>query len=154
MKENNIISTKRNQGGDAPLSETDGLPSVEEVFKEIRPRLEYLDDALTSIDLFSGCGGLTKGFSMTGIRSILGSDIDENCEKTFTRNFPDTPFLCKDITDIEKPEVDALLKGAFGATVVGCPHKADAGRRNHLAIPRKVATCRHQQTRMCEALMG
>lgn len=111
----------RKQSESAMLVGMAGLPSVEDVFKEIRPRFEYMDDALTSIDLFSGCGGLTKGFSMTGVRSILGSDIDENCEKTFTRNFPETPFLCKDITDIEKPEVDALLKGVVPDIIVGGP---------------------------------
>ena len=40
----------------------------------------------TSIDLFAGCGGLTKGLQMVGVQSILASDIDENCEKTFIRN--------------------------------------------------------------------
>ena len=30
----------------------------------------------TSVDLFSGCGGLTKGFELAGIKSILASDID------------------------------------------------------------------------------
>lgn len=75
----------------------------------------------TSIDLFSGCGGLTKGLSMVGIKSILGSDIDENVAKTFSRNFPDTPFLCKSITDVEKSEVDALLKGQKPDIIVGGP---------------------------------
>ena len=37
----------------------------------------------TSIDLFSGCGGLSLGFKMAGVHSILASDIDENCEKNF-----------------------------------------------------------------------
>ena len=32
----------------------------------------------TSIDLFSGCGGMTKGFEFAGVRSIFASDIDEN----------------------------------------------------------------------------
>ena len=77
--------------------------------------------SLASIDLFSGCGGLTLGFSMAGIRSVFASDIDENCEKTFTRNFPDTPFLRKDITDIEKDEVDALLQGTVPDIIIGGP---------------------------------
>ena len=75
----------------------------------------------TSIDLFSGCGGLTKGLQMVGIHSIFASDIDENCEKTFTRNFPDTPFLCKDITAITKEEVDELTQGEVPDIIVGGP---------------------------------
>ena len=78
-------------------------------------------DGYTSIDLFSGCGGLTKGFCMAGIRSIFASDIDENCEKTFKRNFPDTPFLCKDITVITKEEVDVLTGGNAPDIIIGGP---------------------------------
>lgn len=75
----------------------------------------------TSVDLFSGCGGLTKGFELAGIKSILASDIDENCEKTFARNFPQTPFICKDITDISKEEVDDILNGKIPDIIIGGP---------------------------------
>ena len=75
----------------------------------------------TSIDLFSGCGGLTKGFELAGIKSILASDIDENCEKTFARNFPQTPFICKDITEITKEEVDEKLNGRTPDVIIGGP---------------------------------
>ena len=75
----------------------------------------------TSIDLFSGCGGITKGFNLAGIKAIFASDIDENCEKTFTRNFPGTPFLCKDITTITKEEVDALTGGEVPDIIIGGP---------------------------------
>lgn len=75
----------------------------------------------TSMDLFSGCGGLTKGFSWAGVKSMFASDIDENCEKTFSRNFPGTPFLCKDITLIAKDEVDALTGGVIPDMIIGGP---------------------------------
>lgn len=96
-------------------------PNIQQVLEQMQPHLHYPANSLTSIDLFSGCGGLTKGFSMVGVRSIFASDIDENCEKTFTRNFPDTPFLCKDITNITKEEVDALTKGVVPDIIVGGP---------------------------------
>ena len=79
------------------------------------------DFSYTSIDLFSGCGGLTKGFELAGIKSILASDIDENCEKTFARNFPQTPFICKDITEITKEEVDEKLNGRTPDVIIGGP---------------------------------
>lgn len=89
---------------------------------------EYIDTqdytpqkTYTSFDLFSGCGGLTKGLQLLGVQSIFATDIDENCEKTFTRNFPGTPFLCKDITDISKEEVDELTKGQVPDIIVGGP---------------------------------
>ncbi len=95
--------------------------NIEDIKEQLKHQDEYPADALTSIDLFSGCGGLTKGFSMSGVRSIFASDIDENCEKTFTRNFPETPFLCKDITEIEKEEVDALTGGLVPDIITGGP---------------------------------
>lgn len=97
------------------------MPTVEQIIEEIRPHVHYAENALTSIDLFSGCGGLTKGFSMAGVRSIFASDIDENAAKTFSRNFPETPFLCKSITDIEKNEVDELLDGRVPDIIIGGP---------------------------------
>lgn len=78
-------------------------------------------EKLTSIDLFSGCGGMSLGFQMAGFQSILASDIDENCEKTFCRNFNGTPFLCKDITLIQKDEVDKILKGQIPDIIIGGP---------------------------------
>jgi DNA (cytosine-5)-methyltransferase 1 len=95
--------------------------NIEDIKEQLKHQDEYPADALTSIDLFSGCGGLTKGFSMSGVRSIFASDIDENCEKTFTRNFPETPFLCKDITEIRKEEVDALTGGVVPDIITGGP---------------------------------
>ena len=97
------------------------LPNIENVKASLQRHYEYPENALTSIDLFSGCGGLTKGFSMVGVRSIFASDIDENCERTFTSNFPDTPFLCKDITTITKEEVDALTGGVVPDIIIGGP---------------------------------
>lgn len=98
-----------------------GLPTLQEVINGINHNITYNEDALTSMDLFSGCGGLTKGFSMAGIRSIFASDIDENCEKTFRRNFPEVPFLCKDITQITKEEVDELTGNANPDIIIGGP---------------------------------
>lgn len=75
----------------------------------------------TSIDLFSGCGGLSLGFKMAGFNSILASDIDENCALTFKRNFPNTPFLCKDITTISKEEIDEIIGNNIPDIIIGGP---------------------------------
>lgn len=95
--------------------------TLQQVIAQIDHDYHYDADALTSIDLFSGCGGLTKGFSMAGIRSIFASDIDENCEKTFKRNFPDVPFLCGDITQITKDEVDRIIGNVRPDIIIGGP---------------------------------
>ena len=76
---------------------------------------------MTTIDLFSGCGGLSLGFKMAGFHSLLASDIDENCEKTFCCNFPEVPFIRKDITRITKEEVDAILGRQAPDVIIGGP---------------------------------
>lgn len=96
-------------------------PKFTDVLKDLLNSKEDAPKEFTSIDLFSGCGGMTKGFEYAGVRSIFASDIDENCEKTFTRNFPETPFLCKDITEITKEEVDALTGGVSPDIIIGGP---------------------------------
>lgn len=95
--------------------------TYEEVIQRLLNNPKTTTSNYTSIDLFSGCGGLTKGFSLAGVKSIFASDIDENCEKTFNRNFPDTPFLCKDITEITKDDVDKLTNGISPDIIIGGP---------------------------------
>ncbi|MBQ6208439.1 MAG: DNA cytosine methyltransferase [Prevotella sp.] len=126
LKGSEIISAmrpkknKEKETKNASIFDESGL-TLQHVIGQISHDFHYADNALTSIDLFSGCGGLTKGFSMAGIRSIFASDIDENCEKTFRRNFPDVPFLCKDITQITKDEVDERIGNMTPDIIIGGP---------------------------------
>lgn len=76
---------------------------------------------LNSIDLFSGCGGMTLGFGWAGFNSVLASDIDENCEKTFATNFPEIPFLCGDLSEFTKNEFDKIISGKEIDVIIGGP---------------------------------
>lgn len=76
---------------------------------------------LTTIDLFSGCGGMTLGFAWAGFDSVLASDIDENCKLTFTANFPETPFLCGDLSGFKKEDFDSCLHGQQIDVIIGGP---------------------------------
>ena len=96
-------------------------PALDDVFNDLLHGVIKHPGEFTSIDLFSGCGGITKGFSLAGVKCIFASDIDENCEKTFTRNFPGTPFICKDVTIITKEEVDALIGDKRPDIIIGGP---------------------------------
>ncbi len=64
---------------------------------------------------------MSLGFKMAGFHSIFATDIDENAGKTFTRNFPTTPFKVKDISQITKDEVDALLNNHIPDVIIGGP---------------------------------
>ena len=76
---------------------------------------------LNTIDLFSGCGGMTLGFKWAGFNSVLASDIDENCEKTFTKNFPEIPFLCGDLSEISKRQFDEIILSKNIDVIIGGP---------------------------------
>lgn len=76
---------------------------------------------LNSIDLFSGCGGMTLGFGWAGFNSVLASDIDENCKKTFATNFPEIPFLCGDLSEFTKVEFDKIISNKEIDVIIGGP---------------------------------
>ena len=70
---------------------------------------------LTFVDLFSGAGGITKGFEMAGLKGICGMDWFEAAGKTYRRNF-NHPFIEGDIKSPEKKAefYEAVKKGLNG----------------------------------------
>ena len=55
----------------------------------------------TSVDLFSGAGGMTYGFKCAGINAIIANDFSESACVTLKTNCPEIPVLCGDITEDE-----------------------------------------------------
>lgn len=54
-----------------------------------------------AIDLFSGCGGISKGLENTGRINIVGAiDFDQAACNTYKKNFPKTKVICGDINHI------------------------------------------------------
>lgn len=58
---------------------------------------------MTFVDLFCGCGGLSKGLEMAGLEGICGLDFFKEAGLTYTRNF-DHPFVFGDIKLQENKE--------------------------------------------------
>lgn len=53
------------------------------------------------IDLFSGCGGISKGFENTGRVNLVGAiDFDQAACNTYKLNFPKAKVICGDINNI------------------------------------------------------
>ena len=53
------------------------------------------------VDLFCGCGGISKGFQNTGRVKIVGAiDFDKAACDTYKNNFPKANVICGDIKDI------------------------------------------------------
>ena len=61
------------------------------------------------VDLFCGAGGLHMGFEKAGYDIRLCVDNDNLVEKTHKRNFPNIPFINKDIRELSSDEVKKYL---------------------------------------------
>jgi len=68
----------------------------------------------TAIDLFSGVGGMSLGFSMAGFRIVGAVEIDPRNCTTYRSNFPSTPCFDRDITTLTGGE---LLAGTSPTVV-------------------------------------
>jgi len=56
--------------------------------------------AVTAVDLFCGCGGLTHGLLAAGIDVEAGIDNDERMEYAYRANNPGVTFLRWDLTQV------------------------------------------------------
>ena len=75
------------------------------------------------LDLFSGAGGFSKGFSMEeGFKSVLATDFNETALKTYKKNFPNTEIILGDITEKEvKKEIINKAKKKKVNMIIGGP---------------------------------
>lgn len=62
------------------------------------------------IDLFSGCGGFTKGFSEAGFNPSFGIDVWKDATVTYKHNFPDAIAFCGDIKELTSEKIFELTK--------------------------------------------
>ncbi len=65
----------------------------------IGKRIREKTGCRTSVDLFSGAGGMTYGFKRAGIQAVIANDFAESACVTLKTNCPEIPVLCGDITD-------------------------------------------------------
>ncbi len=66
------------------------------------------------ISLFSGAGGLDKGFKKAGFNTIWANEYDSTIWDTFEHNFPNTKLEKKSITKVlsnEVPNCDGIIGG-------------------------------------------
>ena len=102
-------------------------------------------DCHSSIDLFSGAGGMTYGFKLAGIKSAICNDIEQSACLTLKVNSPEIPVICGDITNrlIKdqiiregiKAKADIICGGppCQGFSLAGLRNRYDT--RNQLFVP-------------------
>ena len=103
-----------------------------------------MEEGLTAIDLFAGCGGLSKGFMDAGVNILVGVDNDAAALQTFQHNHGDAAALNADLSQertfnlideiVEGCEIDIIIAGppCQGFSLTG-PRKFD-DKRNKLYL--------------------
>lgn len=76
---------------------------------------------LLSIDIFSGCGGLTEGMHQANFKTKIAFEIDEIASKAYRLNHPQTSVITKDIRKVSIAEIKRKLKGKTIHLLAGCP---------------------------------
>lgn len=77
------------------------------------------------ISLFSGAGGLDKGFHNAGFRTIVANEFDPKICPTFKANFPNTDLIEGDIRNVRAGEFPELVTGIIGGPP--CQSWSEAG---------------------------
>lgn len=76
---------------------------------------------LTYIDLFSGAGGFSLGFSKKGFKNIFSIDIELNSCKTYNYNFPNHNVINKNILELTNQEIKNLITNNYVHVIIGGP---------------------------------
>ncbi len=76
---------------------------------------------LISVDLFSGCGGLTEGLHQADFNTAYAFEIDDIASKAYIMNHPSTEVITDDIRNVSTDQIKQKLKGKTIHLLAGCP---------------------------------
>jgi DNA (cytosine-5)-methyltransferase 1 len=77
---------------------------------------------LTAIDLFAGCGGLSRGFMDAGFNILVGIDNDDMALKTFRHNHGNTFTINADLSKAETfKQIDKAIVGQKIDVIIAGP---------------------------------
>lgn len=86
---------------------------------QIASKIISVTKCVRTIDLFCGAGGMTCGFKLAGMKSLLATDIEESACATLAINNPDIPILCGDITN-ERTKAEIINTAKNGGAEIIC----------------------------------
>ncbi|MEA2553868.1 MAG: (cytosine-5)-methyltransferase 1 [Fimbriimonadaceae bacterium] len=79
--------------------------------------------SLSAVDVFSGCGGASRGFIQAGFNILAAIEIDKTAALSYGTNFPTVPVLQEDISavDLSMLETRTSVRPGEVDVVIGCP---------------------------------
>lgn len=77
----------------------------------------------TAIDLFSGCGGLSRGLKDAGFKVLAAIEIEDKARETYALNHSDVSLIGADIRHVSAAQLlrDCSLKRGQLDLMAGCP---------------------------------
>ena len=73
------------------------------------------------IDLFCGCGGLSKGFEMAGFKPVLAIDFWKDAIETYNYNNKDNVAICDDISKVSNGFLNDFKRKHNIVGIIGGP---------------------------------
>ena len=74
------------------------------------------------IDLFCGCGGLSKGFEEAGYKTLLGVDIEQAALNTFEKNHEGAVGMNLDLSAYDSfDKIDKVSSSSLEHTFIAAP---------------------------------
>jgi DNA (cytosine-5)-methyltransferase 1 len=83
--------------------------------------MQKTNKKLKVYSLFTGGGGFDIGFKEAGFEIIGASDIWKESENTMKLNFPNIPFICKDVRLLSSKEILKSTNNIYPDVIIGGP---------------------------------
>ncbi len=77
-------------------------------------------DQAAVVDLYSGVGGMTRGFRDEGLRVVAGVDIDPSCRFPYETNNPGSAFVAADLSKAHAVDIGSLFPKDSVRVLIGC----------------------------------
>lgn len=93
---------------------------------------------IQAIDLFCGCGGLTRGLLDASIEVLAGYDLESKAQYAYETNNPGAKFILKDVAEVTGEELNELWDDDAIKVLAGCApcqpfSRLTNGQRKHKA---------------------
>ena len=85
------------------------------------------------LSLFSGAGGLDKGFKNAGFNIKVSNEIDKFTFETYEKNFPNTRHIKGSIVNLIAHDIDEEFDGIIGGPP--CQSWSEAGSQKGINDP-------------------
>jgi DNA (cytosine-5)-methyltransferase 1 len=84
------------------------------------PLCSALEAEIDVYDFFSGCGGTTAGLRKAGLNPKIAVDFDADALATYSRNFPGTAAVLRDISQLQTWEIERYFEKSRHRPVLFC----------------------------------